>query len=468
MSFMKARHLLTFALAILLLCWVPANSQDVNGLLFTVNSTADTRDAFTGDRICADENGRCTLRAAVEETNSNATRDAIIFDLPQPSVIELTFGELFLVQSLDILGPGARRLTIQRAAGTINSRIFHTAPTQLFVNIRGLTIRGGNDLDGGGLFVESGGVVGLFDSAVSGNNGQRGGAISSSGTLTVVRCLIHSNTASVTGGGIANVGSTHQVTIVNSTITGNTGASAGGIYNEGGLLLVNDTINNNTGTAAVNGILNTGQGIVQVLNTIIGRDTALGNTLQGSFQSGGNNIVTKANGSTGFTNGVNGDQVSNNNIIDPLVGPLADNGGQTDTFSLLTGSPAIDHGNACVLTGQCPLLPGIQIQYGRRDQRRLMRYPFATEIDVGAFDTETFGGSSLTGLSFGCFGCPANRHAGALVELTNPETLERRYTRVRLTGRIQFNYLPEAAAYVIEIRSKRAGMPTPIVFAFDR
>ena len=119
MRFMKSRNLLTVALAIPLFCWVPAHSQDVNGLLLTVNSTADSRDALTGDRVCADEQGRCTLRAAVEETNSNATRDAIIFDIPQPSVIELTFGELFLVQSLDILGPGARRLTIQRAGGTI-------------------------------------------------------------------------------------------------------------------------------------------------------------------------------------------------------------------------------------------------------------------------------------------------------------------------------------------------------------
>jgi hypothetical protein len=464
MSFMKARYLLTFALGILLFCWLPARSQDVNGLLLTVNSTGDSRDAFTGDRICADENGRCTLRAAVEETNSNTTRDAIIFDLPQPSVIELTYGELFLVQSLDILGPGARRLTIQRAAGTINSRIFHTPPTQLVVNIRGLTIRGGNDPNGGGLFVESGGVVGLSDSAVIGNNGQRGGAISSSGTLTVVRCLIHSNTASVTGGAIANVGSTHQMTIVNSTITGNTGASAGAIYNEGSLLLVNDTINNNTGTAAVNGILNTGQGIVQVLNTIIGRDTALGNTLQGTFQAAGNNIVTKANGSTGFTDGVNGDQVSNNNIIDPLVGPLADNGGQTDTYALLAGSPAIHHGNACVFTGQCPLLPGIQIPQGRRDQRRYLRSPSATEIDVGAFDTDASAFSGSGSLSYGCIGCPSIRFAGALVELVNTATLERRYARVHLDGHIEFHNLPGPEVYVMDIRSKRPGMPTPIVF----
>src|SRR5438552_1720069 len=37
---------------------------------FTVNDLGDTSDANAGDQICADSNGQCTLRAALEEANA--------------------------------------------------------------------------------------------------------------------------------------------------------------------------------------------------------------------------------------------------------------------------------------------------------------------------------------------------------------------------------------------------------------
>ncbi len=466
---MKAGIILT-SLTILLFSCLSATAQNLNGVLFTVNSTADTRDAFTGDRICADANGQCTLRAAVEETNSNDTRDAIIFDLPYPAVINLTFGELMIVQNLDILGPGARRLTVQRSteSGTLNFRVFHTPQTEIFVNIRSLTMRNGNDVFGGGLFVEQGGSVSLYDVAVSENRGQLGGGIMSSGKLTIVRSLINSNNASTTGGAIANVGSTHQVTITNSTITGNFAQSAGAIYNEGSLLLVNDTISGNGSSQSPSGILSGGQGIVRVLNTVIGRDVGQAvDTLQGAFLSAGNNIVTNSTGSTGFTNGVNDDQVSENNAIDPLLGPLTDNGGQTNTFALLPTSPAIKGGNVCARTPPCPLLPGISFPSSRLDQRRFRRHPFSSEIDVGAFDTDTINGTGSGGITLLGIGNPASRFAGTLAVITNPATLERRYARARLNGSIAFTNLPSADAYVIEVKSKRRGISTPIVISFE-
>jgi hypothetical protein len=51
--------------------------------------------------------------------------------------------------------------------------------------------------------------------------------------------------------------------------------------------------------------------------------------------------------------------------------------------------------------------------------------------------------------------------------IVNPATLERRYTLVRTNGNIIFTNLPGADAYVIEVRSKRSGILTPLVFAFD-
>jgi hypothetical protein len=338
--------------------------------------------------------------------------------------------------------------------------------TTISVTIRSLTVRNGNDLFGGGIFVETGAVLGFYDSALIANSGQIGGGLYSSGRVTIDRCLINASSGSVTGGAIANVGSTHEMTVINSTITGNTASSAGAIYNEGTLLLVNDTISSNTGTQAVNGILSGSQGTVRVINSIIGRDTAQGNTLQGAFISGGNNIVTKSNGSTGFTNGVNGDQVSTNNIIDPMLGTLADNGGQTDTLELLAGSPAIDAGNDCVTTGQCTQLP--TPVRASLDQRHRRRFVFIGHVDIGAFETGAVVQTS-TG-SFGLLsagGRPAGRHLNAIVVLIDPTTLEKRYTVMDMLGNFSFRDLPAMEAFVIEVRAKRSGTLTPLVFGLD-
>ncbi|HEY0632351.1 MAG TPA: choice-of-anchor Q domain-containing protein, partial [Thermoleophilaceae bacterium] len=84
----------------------------------------------------------------------------------------------------------------------------------------------------------------------------------------------------------------------------------------------------------------------------------------GSIVSGGSNIDS---GSTcGF--GAAGDKSD----TDPKLGPLADNGGQTQTMALLSGSPAID----AVLSG-CPPPD--------TDQRGITR-PKQQGCDIGAFE----------------------------------------------------------------------------------
>src|SRR6185436_3105556 len=56
--------------------------------------------------------------------------------------------------------------------------------------------------------------------------------------------------------------------------------------------------------------------------------------------------------------------------VDPMLGPLQDNGGQTFTRALLAGSPAIDSGGACA---------------GFPDQRGVER-PQGGACDIGAFE----------------------------------------------------------------------------------
>lgn len=51
---------------------------------FTVNSTDDTKDVDLADNKCADSNGNCTLRAAIENANKFPDRDKIDFNIKGP------------------------------------------------------------------------------------------------------------------------------------------------------------------------------------------------------------------------------------------------------------------------------------------------------------------------------------------------------------------------------------------------
>lgn len=440
------------------------------GSLFTVNDTGDSTDTSPGDNICANANGQCTLRAAVVESNAGTQRNAIIFNLPQPAVINLTLGELTVTKGLDIVGPGARRLTVQRsfATGTPTFRVFHLPAGQTSLNIYGITIRNGNADAGGGLLIGSGNSASLADVAVSGNHATAGGGIASFGTLSILRSLINSNVADNQGGGIVNAGSAATTTITSSTLTDNSASFGGAIENGGNLLLINDTISRNSASQGPSSVFNSPLGTARVLNTIIGRDISQpGPMLQGAFQSLGNNLITSPGPSTGFIDGVDGDQVGSFTPIDPLLGSLADNGGQTDTLALQTGSTAINRGNTCVTTGQCPQLPDIGIR-GRLDQRRYRRGTFDSVIDIGAFEAGAFPSSGTFG--FGVFGFgngPAGRYLGSIVILTNATTFEKRYSVVRLNGSYSFSNIPTADAFVLEINAKRAGIVTPTVISFD-
>jgi hypothetical protein len=97
----------------------------------------------------------------------------------------------------------------------------------------------------------------------------------------------------------------------------------------------------------------------------------------GSLNPGGDyNLIGDGTGMTGLSNGVNGNLVgSADNPIDPLLGPLDDNGGPTLTHALLSGSPAIDAGNNAYATDWDQRGPG---------------YPRIINgiIDIGAFEVQ--------------------------------------------------------------------------------
>jgi hypothetical protein len=196
-----------------------------------------------------------------------------------------------------------------------------------------------------------------------GTSGTFGGGIFNIGTLTINRSTISRNGAGLGriggGGGIYNVGT---ATISNSTISGNRvscsgfpcASQGGGIYNEGQLTISNSTISGNTSriSGTVGGILNGGVamisnstitgnswagigGVITFQNSIVANNAA-GNC-ENPVASDGYNLAS--DGTCNF----NGPGDLNN--TNPLLGPLQNNGGPTQTQALLSGSPAIDAGN---------------------------------------------------------------------------------------------------------------------------
>jgi predicted outer membrane repeat protein len=439
-----------------------------SGLVFVVNDTGDSLDANPGDSVCKDSSGKCTFRAAVMEANAGLESDIISFALPSPAVINLTLGKISITANVSIVGPGSRRLTIQRSAasGTANFRIFELPNTNTKAAIRGLKISNGSGvLQGGGVYIQRGATANLTDVVLSNNQATTGGAIANVGTLNLTRSLLNSNTADSQGGAIMNVDGLAVARITNTTITDNATVTGGAIYNSGSLLLVNNTIFHNSATNLGSSVVNTPGGAINILNTIIAGDSTLPVTaLQGAFISLGNNLISDARTSTGFTNGVNNDRVSNNNSIDPLIGNLVNNGGQTDTRIPLAGSPAIDGGNSCVRTATCPVstTPPLLLT---SDQRTNFARNVGEAVDIGAVETGAAAASGTIPYT-GVFG-GVKMYGGTVMVLTDTASGNKAYQVVRPGGFYQFEGLVIGEVYILETRIKRSGNFLPLIIVLD-
>ncbi len=232
-----------------------------------------------------------------------------------------------------------------------------------------------------GILNRDGGTVTLTNSTVSNNtsNSGNGGGInnnSSNSTVILTNSIVSGNSAS-TGGGIYNNGT---LTIDNSTISGNTATFGGGIENYGLLTLSNSTVSNNSASIYPGGIFfgfGT-SGSATLKNTIIAGNfgfSGFPDCSGGTLNSQGYNIIKDA-GDCAIT----GDTTGNLIGIDPMLGPLQNNGGATFTQALLAGSPAVDAGNPTGCTDQNNNLLAT-------DQRGISR-PQGARCDIGAFELE--------------------------------------------------------------------------------
>jgi hypothetical protein len=317
--------------------------------------------------------------------------DSITFGVT--GTINLTRALPDLTQSISIEGPGADLLTVRRNTGGDYS-VFSVAGSPT-VSIFNMTINNGSNTGG----IYNGGSLMVNHSTISGNSagsGRSGGGIHNDGSLMVNNSTISGNTGGAGpgsgGGGIYNGGGT--LTVNNSTISGNTAgggsANGGGIYNNGGTLTVNNstisgntigrlsdgggiytigslTVNNSTisgntaigdgggihnggGTLAVSNSTIAGNvsgrygggifvsGAMTTKNTIIAGNTGFLPDVYGNIGSQGHNLIGNSQGTSGFDD-------TDLLDVDPLLGPLQDNGGPTETMALLPGSPAVDAGD---------------------------------------------------------------------------------------------------------------------------
>jgi hypothetical protein len=131
-----------------------------------------------------------------------------------------------------------------------------------------------------------------------------------------------------------------------------------------------------------------------VLGTIIAGNNpnyggyGYGADVKGDFASRGDNLIGDGGASTGFTEA--GDQVGTSaNPIDALLGPLADNGGLTETQALAVGSPARDAADCLGMV---------------EDQRHEPRPAGSAACDIGAFELPEPGQGLLLGAGIALLG----------------------------------------------------------------
>ncbi len=203
--------------------------------------------------------------------------------------------------------------------------------------------------NGGGIF--SSGTLNVTGSTITGNvaifNFAQGGGLYLSGPARIRNSTISANLAS-NGGGLLTI---DELTMVNSTISKNLSDTYGvGLFNFGHTFLYSTTIvgnyadfdgDNLGGGGGVFADTTGGHRLVAV-NTLISSNTrrtaSLYDDCQGVLEVYGFNRIGEPTGCTYSGNGAPAVGV----VTRSTVGPLAENGGPTQTNALLAGSEAID------------------------------------------------------------------------------------------------------------------------------
>jgi len=274
--------------------------------------------------------------------------------------------------------------------------LFHCCSSASYTLTRAQILDNAALEDGGGAFFCCVSTATLTDVAISDNYaGDQGGGLyhccnGSEHQMNLSGATIDGNTAETEGGGFYNCCAGTTLMITNVTISGNTAKSKGGGYHnehsEGALTrFTNLTIAGNTAPMGA-GIYNGEDDNVTIINTIVAANANGADCAGKAVDLLGNNL--DGDGSCAGGNGT-----------DPLLSPLADNGGFSETHALTGGSPATDAGD----DAQCPAT----------DQRGVAR-PQGAHCDIGAFELEV-ATPQLTWGDVDCDGTVGTRDSQALL-----------------------------------------------------
>jgi CSLREA domain-containing protein len=346
------------------------------------------------------------------------------------STVSLTLRDSIVTGNRGGFGGG---LYINGTAVIVRSEISHNTSFGMFGAGGGILGRGPNAIAishsslhhnsaiaGSGGLRSEGGVVTIVSTVVSNNDGGTvgGGLGVRGGRLNLVGSTIADNVAAHGGGGIwLNNGFGHDLR--DSTISGNTAdRSGGGLYLErvSQLTVARLTITGNRADADAalalgngGGIFGLAQGVVVTQTIVAGNSIGTGATpsdVVGNFASASLGNVFR-NSLIGYTThsslaeaplgspDARGNLIggSVNGAIDPLLGPLADNGGpvlpggaKLLTHAPLPGSPVIDAGDPALVPGAggVPEFDQRGAPYSRLTGSR---------VDMGAVELQASGGA---------------------------------------------------------------------------
>ena len=244
------------------------------------------------------------------------------------------------------VGPGRLRIydtTIARNTGTNSGPFGGVAPSVLsnggdakLVRVSVLDNSGTEDSSP----ISNGGSISLIDSVIARNKGETG-AIDSSADGSNLR-------------------------LVNTTVSGNRGTSYGALRMSSGLLRSSTIVGNmveNDGPAGIS--IET----ARIANTVIAGNSGPTASPDCSGVAFGEQGLITSLGAVFLQDGpgcdIVGDTSTNFSGLDPVLGPLTDNGGPTLSHMPMRGSPLIDSGS--------PLAPGSGAACAPRDQRGVLR-----------------------------------------------------------------------------------------------
>ncbi|HQU85366.1 MAG TPA: choice-of-anchor Q domain-containing protein [Pyrinomonadaceae bacterium] len=443
---------------------VEFNLTNVAPMTFTVTNTND--------------DGAGSLYQAIQDANDNSGDDTVVFDpavFSTPQTIVLTGGEIFVAGngSLTINGPGADKLTI---SGNNSSRIFSVSGDLI---LNDLKIVNGSNAEDGGAISTFGNRLQINRCAFYNNTADQGGAISAvASELIVNQSTFFGNNSTTVGGAILifAVEGSSTTSIVNSTFNQNTAARGGAIYKGSAIFggdplelnLTSVTIAGNTATDTGGGLF-IEEGNVRIINSIVAGNSS--NDINGTIISRGYNLI-QSTSNTVFTGGM--PQSTDIIGVNPMLSPLTNNGGKTDTMALAEGSPAIDKGTSSNV--QLPPLAKNQKSKNARqnlaplittDQRGEMRPSDFFNIpntgdgaDIGAFEltAPTAANASITGKIVTSDG----NTAGAIVTLTD-QNGQTRTIHTGSFGNFTFEEIPSGAVYVISVQHKRYRFSSQVI-----